>query len=212
MSDSRRGFLQRASAFALGLVALPRTLRAEEAVQEQDRWLANLKAPHRQLFDMANFGDGRPMLHVVNYMDTYNRAYNVPDSDINVVSTFYGQTTLLAANDAMWSKYRLGELVDFKDTAGQHIAANPWRNSVRAMGRDFSNASIETLQKRGVVFLVCNNALNFWVGQIATARGAERAAVDKELRANLLPGVVIVPAMVIAIEKAQRAGVAYNKQ
>ena len=80
------------------------------------------------------------------------------------------------------------------------------------MGREVPNASIEALQKRGVVFLVCNNALNFWIGQIASARGAERAAVDAELRANLLPGVVVVPAMVIAIEKAQQAGVAYNKQ
>ena len=32
------------------------------------------------------------------------------------------------------------------------------------------------------------------------------------LGANLLPGVVIVPAMVIAIEKAQGAGIAYNRQ
>jgi hypothetical protein len=38
------------------------------------------------------------------------------------------------------------------------------------------------------------------------------AAIDKELRANLLPGVTIVPAMVIAIELAQAAGIRYNKQ
>ena len=35
---------------------------------------------------------------------------------------------------------------------------------------------------------------------------------EKELRANLLPGVTIVPAMVIAIEKAQEAGIRYNRQ
>ena len=33
-----------------------------------------------------------------------------------------------------------------------------------------------------------------------------------ELGANLLPGVVRVPAMVIAIQKAQAAGIAYNRQ
>jgi hypothetical protein len=32
------------------------------------------------------------------------------------------------------------------------------------------------------------------------------------LRANLPPGVTIVPAMVIAIEKAQEAGIRYNRQ
>ena len=36
--------------------------------------------------------------------------------------------------------------------------------------------------------------------------------IQKDLGANLLPGVVMVPAMVIAIEKAQGAGIAYNRQ
>jgi hypothetical protein len=36
--------------------------------------------------------------------------------------------------------------------------------------------------------------------------------LDKDLRANLLPGVTIVPAMVIAIDKAQEAGIKYNRQ
>jgi len=34
----------------------------------------------------------------------------------------------------------------------------------------------------------------------------------KELQANLLPGVTIVPAMVIAIEKAQTAGIRQKRQ
>jgi len=38
------------------------------------------------------------------------------------------------------------------------------------------------------------------------------AEIDAELRANLLLGVTIVPAMVIAIEQAQEAGISYNKQ
>jgi hypothetical protein len=36
--------------------------------------------------------------------------------------------------------------------------------------------------------------------------------IGEELRANLLPGVTIVPAMVIAIDKAQEAGIKYNRQ
>ena len=38
------------------------------------------------------------------------------------------------------------------------------------------------------------------------------ADIQAELQSNLLPGVIIVPAMVIAIESAQRAGIAYNRQ
>jgi intracellular sulfur oxidation DsrE/DsrF family protein len=216
-SVARRGFLQRASALAVGLAAWPRTARADvnDAFGTQDnpdRWLTALRAPHRQLFDMPAFNGGLPAVHVLNYLETYNKAYGVKDSDINAVGTFYGSTTLLAANDAMWAKYGLGELTDQKNAAGQAATANPWRTSVHALGMELPPAGIEPLQQRGVLFIACNNALNFWFGQIANARKLDVAAVDRDIRANLLPGVVVVPAMVIAIEKAQKAGFAYNKQ
>ena len=50
------------------------------------------------------------------------------------------------------------------------------------------------------------------VSRARSQRQGEGADIDKELRANLLPGVTIVPAMVIAIDKAQEAGIKYNRQ
>jgi intracellular sulfur oxidation DsrE/DsrF family protein len=212
---ARRSFFQRASALAVAAIAWPRTVSADVMAASQeshDRWLVALRAPNRTLFDIPSIGDGLGLVHVMNYLDTYNKAYNVKDSDINAVGTFYGQTTLLAANDAMWSKYRIGELLNQRNAAGQPATMNPWRTSVRALGMDIAPASIESLQKRGVVFIACNNAINFWISQIANARSSDIATVDRDIRANLLPGVIVVPAMVIAIEKAQKAGMAYNRQ
>jgi intracellular sulfur oxidation DsrE/DsrF family protein len=71
---------------------------------------------------------------------------------------------------------------------------------------------IENLQKMGTKFIMCNNALGLWVLELEARGKGTAAAIDAELRANLLPGVTIVPAMVIAIEKAQEAGMAYNRQ
>ena len=71
---------------------------------------------------------------------------------------------------------------------------------------------IENLQKMGAKFVLCANALGIWSLELE-ARGKGKAQdIEKELRANLLPGVTIVPAMVIAIEKAQEAGIKYNRQ
>jgi hypothetical protein len=64
----------------------------------------------------------------------------------------------------------------------------------------------------GTRFLLCANALGAWELELE-ARGKGKAAeLDAEFRANLLPGVTIVPAMVIAIEQAQAAGIKYNRQ
>ena len=48
---------------------------------------------------------------------------------------------------------------------------------------------------------------------LVLSKGKGKAdAIQKEMTENLLPGVTIVPAMVIAIEKAQAAGIRYNRQ
>ena len=71
---------------------------------------------------------------------------------------------------------------------------------------------IESLQKMGAKFVLCANALGIWCLELE-ARGKGKAQdIEKELRANVLPGVTIVPAMVIAIDKAQEAGIRYNRQ
>ena len=67
------------------------------------------------------------------------------------------------------------------------------------------------LQRLGARFILCNNALGFWVGRIAAATNQEVSAVRAEWLANISPGVTVVPAMVQAIEQAQRAGLTYMK-
>ena len=52
--------------------------------------------------------------------------------------------------------------------------------------------------------VVCSRPV---VGTVVTAE-----EIEADIRANLNPGVVVVPAMVIAIEKAQTAGIRYNRQ
>ena len=81
-----------------------------------------------------------------------------------------------------------------------------------ALGEALPAIGIESLQKMGTKFLLCANAFGAWCLEL-DARGKGKAAdIQKELQANLLPGVTVVPAMVIAIEKAQAAGIRYNRQ
>lgn len=177
-----------------------------------DAWLAALKGSHRQLFDAPASAGGIPLVHVMNYYDTYNTAYGVPDRDINGVLTFYGSTTFHGLTDAMWAKYSLGEFLGEKDAAGQPFTVNPWRSAPTVVGMTLPQASIEALQKRGATFIICNNALTIFSGMVARARGLDPRAVYDDMKANILPNVTLVPAMVIAIEKAQAAGLAYHRQ
>jgi intracellular sulfur oxidation DsrE/DsrF family protein len=177
-----------------------------------DNWLSNLKAEHRQLFDAPAPLGGIPLVHVMNYYDTYNKAFNVPDKHINGVLTLYGSTVFHGLSDSMWSKYQLGTFLGEKDAAGVGYVANPWRATPNILGSAMPAASIESLQKRGVTFIMCNNALTIFAGMVAQARGLDAKGVLDDMKAHILPGVTVVPAMVIAIEQAQKAGISYHRQ
>jgi hypothetical protein len=64
----------------------------------------------------------------------------------------------------------------------------------------------------GTKFIMCNNAFDGWCLELEARGKGKMADLKKELTANMLPDVTIVPAMVIAIEKAQVAGIKYNRQ
>ena len=80
------------------------------------------------------------------------------------------------------------------------------------LGGAIPAAGIESLQKRGATFILCNDALTIFSGMLAQARGLDAKVVYEDMKANVLPGVVVVPAMVIAIEQAQAAGLSYHRQ
>ncbi len=217
----RRDFLSRVgAAVALGLTArlpVPAALAAEtppdpDPVDTADKWLDGLKGKHRQLFDMPAPNSGIPQLHIRNYMVTYREAYGLTEKDVNAVGTLYGTTTPLGFTDEMWEKYKFGAALKIDDPAAnaplvRNWFAHPKEGDPFAFG--FFDSSIEALQAKGVVFILCNNALNFWVGRLSKGGMGTTDEIRADLLAHMLPKVVLVPGMVVAINKAQERGLSY---
>jgi intracellular sulfur oxidation DsrE/DsrF family protein len=67
---------------------------------------------------------------------------------------------------------------------------------------------LTALQQRGVRFLGCGRSFNALAATLAGA-GGDVSALEAELHAGVLPGVMIVPAMVIAVNRAQESGITY---
>lgn len=235
MTDThRRGFFGRLFGAAAALAGAVAGTRDATAAQGggPDEWIKEVKGTHRTFFDFPRHSNGVGLLHVLNYLNTYAAAYKSAPGTVGAVGTFYGigggASISLAFNDAMWAKFGLGEYTGMKDASGKPYMRNPFHRPTKdevhllmqamqtptiPMFADVMPAlGIESLQRMGTKFLICANALGAWCAEFE-ARGKGKAAdIDRELRANLLPGVSIVPAMVIAIEQAQAAGIAYNRQ
>jgi len=180
--------------------------------EPSNKWLEGLTAKHKQFFDAPAPNGGIPLVHVMNYYDTYNKAFAVKDADIDAVLTFYGSTTFYGLNDAAWAKYQLGEFLETNDATGKPATANPWRAAPNILGMTLPQASIESLHKRGATLILCNNALTIFSALLAQKRGLDANVVYQDLKANILPEVDLVPGMVVAVEQAQRAGLSYHRQ
>jgi hypothetical protein len=225
-STPRRGFLTRlagaAAALGAGGAAGGGRLAAQQ-VSPHDRWLTALNARHRCLFDFPAHQGGVPLIHMYNFIDTYRRAYDEPASTCNVIGTCYGApgataSMPLAWNDGVWDKYRIGEILELTDPvtrapARRNMFFRPRSGDPVLRNATVPGASMEALTRSGAVFLMCNNAFLAWMGFLSGAgTKGNPADIERDIRSNLLPGVVTVPGIVIAIEKAQAAGIAYNRQ
>jgi hypothetical protein len=56
---------------------------------------------------------------------------------------------------------------------------------------------------------MCNTALRLRSRSIATERGEPYDTVYKDLAASRLPGITLVPALVVALNRAQEKGFTY---
>jgi intracellular sulfur oxidation DsrE/DsrF family protein len=236
-TNDRRGFLGRmfgavAAAGFLGGTAEAQNKTAAVPAAGPDAWISEVKGTHRCLFDFPQHKNGAPLLHILNYLNTYKEAYKSAPGTVGAVGTFYAigsQASIsLAFNDAMWAKYGLGDYTGLKDKSGKGYTRNvmyrPTKDDAHVLIQAFQTPNIpelaeavpgigiENLQKMGTKFLLCNNAFGAWTLELQARGKGNAEALQKELVANLLPGVTIVPAMVIAIEKAQAAGIKYNRQ
>jgi intracellular sulfur oxidation DsrE/DsrF family protein len=177
-----------------------------------DSWLDQMKGKHRQLFDAPEPDGGTVLRHVRSYLDVWREAYGVREKDVSVVVVLYGRTTPLGVQDAMWDKYKLGAALNLTDaTTSAALVRNyfAYPQSGDPVGDGTPESSMEALQRRGVKFLLCNNALLRWSGRLEKQGLGTAADIHADLSAHALPGVVIVPAAIIAMTKAQERGFAY---
>ena len=185
-----------------------------------DNWLSRLSGENRQLFDIPVPDNGMGLFHVRNYLGTYRDFYHLTHPAVTAVVTLYNGTTMLAFNDQMWAKYGLGKPTKVMDGTNSPATSNVYYEApsgaanLSLSGAPFpipSDASISALQARGAIFLLCNNAFHGWMGMLAAQTGSQPAALADEFLANMLPGIELVPAMVVAIGQAQKHGCSYMR-
>ena len=170
--------------------------------------MERLTARNKQFFDVGAYAEGGALFYAKNYLNGMRDGYGWEYPDVQVVMGMHGDAWPILLNDAMWAKFELGKSKKTKDPrTGTWATRNVfWQPKA---GEEMFEYGYDALQKRGAVFLLCNNVLRFVVRSLASTSGSAYEPMRKELVAGFLPGVTVVPAMVAACGLAQSRGCSY---
>lgn len=172
-------------------------------------WLTRLTGRHRIVFDVKILGDAVALRRARNYLDAVTLEHGANPDQVQAVLALHGAAAPIALNDAAWARYGLGERSRVNDPGtGTFATRNIFASET--LGDPWTSVAVPALQRRGAIFLFCNNVLRFLSAQLARQRNEDVNAVRADLIASFLPGVVLVPAVVAATAMAQERGCAYS--
>ena len=175
----------------------------------QDDWYEKIPGVHRFLFDSSTAESmGWAMQFANNYFAANQDAYGLKESDLAVIIVARHKSTSFAYNDAIWAKYgkQLSEQAEFLDPKTKEA---PKINVYGPAGETQQASKMDALIKKGVHFAVCQISTRGIAGRIAKANGVETDTVVKEIAANLLGNAHMVPAGILAVNRAQERGYSF---
>lgn len=214
---NRRNFLGTvlggATAFGLASIVSPTQMSAAAPVAKDltdaQNWFKQLKGKqHKLVIDVTAPHNGAALRWSSAFLDAHND-YGVTDKDLAVVIVFRSMGTVMALNDSIWLKYTVGKRAKLTDVVTKEDAVrNLFWNPKEGDEMDKED-SIDFLQKRGVMFCVCRNAVEGMAEGVAEQLELKKEDVIKEFKENILPGIQVVPAGIWAVSHAQELGCAF---
>ncbi len=222
-TPERRSFLNRLNAGVASLAAIAvggaamaqqkpatTTTRWQPARHEKDDWFDSLPGKHRLVFDTTTperMGDA--LLFANNFMRVNRSDYGLENSDLAVVIVARHRSTPFGYNDAMWAKYGMA-LAARSKVEDPTTKLAPKRNIYNAeeYGELAANrgTTLDSLFKQGVQLAVCSTSTRGYSRSIAEATGGNPDAIYNELTANLVSNARMVPAGIVAVNRAQERG------
>jgi hypothetical protein len=218
LAAARRSFLGRLGAVVLGsTVASLAAARDQPAVAHwqptrhaQDDWFDQLPGEHRFLFDTTTpEGVDLAIRFARNYYLANELKYGLKDKDLAVVIVARHRSTPFGFNDRIGGKYgkQLSKAATFKDPKTRKP---PTVNTYATPGGESAQAGpLDALIKRGVQIAVCEFSTREIAGVISSSQGVATETIFTELAANLISNARLVPAGIVAVNRAQERGYSF---
>ncbi|HEY8314532.1 MAG TPA: hypothetical protein VIG51_10210 [Candidatus Baltobacteraceae bacterium] len=169
-------------------------------------------AKHKQCFGSTNIEGGDVLGAMDNSINAYVRYFSESPGTMQTVAVLYhGSAIAMAMSDSAWNELLIPSLKHFPSIAkdvpnAKRGKGNPYLHTTT---NDPQDVSVESLVKKGASFLVCHNAIVGFSYGVAEALKESPAKAHAAILAAIVPGALVVPAGVMAINACQEAKFTY---
>ncbi len=172
-----------------------------------------VRARHKQLFPATTAAvqqNGASVLYQHMQFGMNNFEFSLPHGPekLATLGVLSGSAVTFALNDDMWRTYEIGKRfslaeanVYYRASSNLDLKAAP--NDPKGIYQDWS---AQAVLKRGGTFMVCHNAMTYFATDCAIRHQKNPHDVMTEWMANLLPGFLIVPSGIMAMQLAAENG------
>lgn len=186
---------------------------------DKDSWLDKAGTRHRMVFDSLSGEGGAEALDFANNFIHVNQSdYGIGPEQLGVVIILRHMAAPYGYNQAIWAKYGKGfadkmglkgDALKAAATTNPLLKAAPMLDPAPAGMEWINQNSLTDLAGKGAKFAVCGLATSAIAAMIAGKTG-NAAAIESEFKSNLVPGALIVPAGISALNRAQEHGYSFS--
>ena len=178
-----------------------------------DSWTAKVAGKKfKTVFDMPQINSALGLYQADATIAGYRDAVGLDAKDLGLVVVIRHRAIPLAFNDVIWARYDVGTTLKLNDqTTGEPAKRNPVLNVEQTDKKGIVDydQSLKRLYDQGVIFLGCNNAAMGWASMLAKKSGEKVEDVRALLKANLIPGMTLLPTGIFAVVRAGNVGCSY---
>jgi hypothetical protein len=178
--------------------------------EPQDHWLDEIGGRHRQAFDtISTEGVARALTFTYTFYAANRDGYGIEPKDLGVIMIFRAGSTPYGFGEKIWSKYSAAlskryKLID--PTTKSAPVVNIYDAPDKAAALSTNGLTLDALAKMGGRFAICSVASRKLAAALAEEVGGSADAIYAELEASVVPNARMVPAGIIAVNRAQEHG------
>lgn len=168
---------------------------------------------NKQVFESVNAltvapGVASLYIHMQNSMNAFQFTEGLGAGGVATLAVLIGPSIVFALNDAMWKKYHVGSTFKLDATNTYYRASSNLElgGSPDDPNGIYQDWSAQAVMKRGGSFMVCHNATTAVAAFLAMQMQGDPKTALADFEHNLLPGFLMVPAGVAAVQAAQTNG------